>query len=177
MRFWAVCASLLCFGCGDHDHPPVPEQEETFQPLVGLEDWSPIERERDPFIEDEPPAECEAPGVSVEEEQSWLELDTTECGFITVIAGAQGDVEEGQEMSLEVSHFDLDAAEPASAELRLRFEDCDVWEKSIAIPGDASVYRERFASPCSIAQGGQVLFHLHNHGQNTYQLRDISVLR
>ncbi|MDF3067141.1 MAG: hypothetical protein K0R38_2742 [Polyangiaceae bacterium] len=167
---------FFLFGCGDHDHP-ITDEETTFQSLVGVEDWGTIAREVDPFVDEESPPECEAPGVVVEEEQSWLELDTTECGFITVAAGAGSDVEEGQELSVNVSHFDLDAAEPASAELRLRFEACDAWEKTIPIPSKANVYSERFPSPCAIAQGGQVFFHLHNHGQNTYQLRDISVLR
>lgn len=177
MRFWSLCAVTLLAGCGDHDHPPTPEAETTLQSLVGVQDWASIAREVDPFVGDDSPPECEVPGVRVEEEQSWLELDTTECGFITVAAGARFGVDEGQELTLNVSHFDLDAAEPARAELRLRFEDCDVWEKSIVIPSDANVYNERFASPCAIAQGGRAFFHLHNHGQNTYQLRDISVLR
>ncbi len=177
MRVWVTMASLLMLGCGDHDALPTPEAEKSFQPLVTLEDWGPLARELDPFADADTPEACESEGVRVEEEQSWLELDTTACGFITLAAGAGYGVEEGQELALSVSHFDLDAAEPSTAELRLRFEECDVWEKSIPIPSDARVYEERFSSPCAIAQGGRVLFHLHNHGQNTYQLRDISVLR
>lgn len=178
MHLGLVVMALVLFGCGDHDHPVTPESEKTFQPLVGLEDWKPLAPERDPFAsEGELPPECDGSYWRVEEAQSWLELDTTECGFITLAAGANAVVEEGQELSLEVSHYDLDAAEPATAELRLRFEDCDVWESSLAIPSAANVYRERFASRCPIAQGGQVMFHVHNHGQNTYQLRSLNVLR
>ncbi|RYZ06885.1 MAG: hypothetical protein EOO73_13920 [Myxococcales bacterium] len=182
MRISSLCAAALLFGCGDHDHPPTPAEETTFQPLIEVEDLAPIGREVDPFVSEqppleEPPLECETSGVLLEEEQHWLELDTAECDFITVAAGARFAVEEGQELSLSVSHFDLKAAEPATAELRLRFEECDVWQKSIAIPSAANVLTERFAAPCGIAQGGQVFFHLHNHGQNTYQLRSLEVLR
>jgi hypothetical protein len=177
MRLWPACASLLLLGCGDHDSLPIPEAARSFQTLVGVEDWKPLARERDPFVEDESPPACTTEFARVEEEQGWLELDTAECSFITLAAGANAAVEAGQELSLEVSHFDLDAAEPATAELRLRFEGCDVWGESIAIPSAANVYQERFSSPCPIAQGGQVMFHVHNHGQNTYQLRSLKVLR
>jgi hypothetical protein len=177
MRVWPVCASVLLWACGDHDHPPTPEAEKSFQPLVGAEDWTPRARERDPFVGEEPPPACDLPGVRLEEEQGWLELDTTECGFITVAGGARDDVEQGQELALAVSHFDLEASEPATAELRLRFEECDVWSESIAIPSSANLIEARFDSPCPITQGGQVLFHLRNHGENTYQLRSLEVLR
>jgi hypothetical protein len=178
MRLLSLFALPLLFGCADHDQPPVRETEESFQPLVALDDWAAVERDDDPFVDaDAPPEDCVSPGVRVEEDQSWLELDTTQCGFITVSANARVAVEEGQKLKLDVSHFDLDAAEPATAELRLRFDDCEAWENSIAIPSPANVYESEFESPCEVAQGGQVLFHLHNHGQNTYQLRRVSVLR
>lgn len=177
-RMWYLCAAALLFGCADHDQPPVRETERTFQPLVELDDWTAVSRDDDPFVEDDaPPEDCVSPGVRVEDDQSWLELDTTQCGFITVAADARFDVAEGQKLKLEVSHFDLDAAEPATAKLRLRFETCEAWENAIAIPSPANVYELEFDSPCQVAQGGRVLFHLHNHGQNTYQLRSISVLR
>jgi hypothetical protein len=178
MRISSLCAAALLFGCADHDQPPVRETEESFQPLVELEDWTAVERDDDPFVdEDAPPDACVSSGVRIEDEQNWLELDTTQCGFITVAADARFAVAEGQKLKLEVSHFDLDAAEPATAELRLRFDDCEAWENSIAIPSPANVYEIELESPCQVAQGGQVLFHLHNHGQNTYQVRAISVLR
>jgi len=178
MRAYLVLGSLLVFGCGDHDHPPTADIDKSPQPLVALEDWVQSAREQDPFVNpDSPPPECEQSGVRAEDAQGFLELDTNECNFITVIAGARYDVAEGEELQLEVSHFDLEAAAPAKANLRLWFEECAVWEKSIAIPSAAKVYSERFASPCPISQGGQVLLHVSNHGQNTYQFRSLTVLR
>jgi hypothetical protein len=177
MRAYLVLGSLLFLGCGDHDHPPTAEVDKSPQPLVALEDWVTAAREQDPFVTPDSPPECEQSGVRAEEAQRWLELDTNECDFITVIAGARYDVAEGDELQLDVSHFDLDAAAPSKAEVRLWFAECPVWEKSIAIPSAAQVYSERFASPCPIAQGGQVLLHVSNHGQNTYQFRSLTVLR
>ena len=83
----------------------------------------------------------------------------------------------GQSLELTVSHYDLNAPAPATAELRLRFEACDAWSATIPIPSAANVDKEQFASPCALPDGGAVLFHLHNHGQNTYQLQDLSSLR
>jgi hypothetical protein len=55
--------------------------------------------------------------------------------------------------------------------------ECEAWSKLIPIPSPAAVYEEQFASPCALAANGRVLFHLDNHGQNTYQLQELSSLR
>jgi hypothetical protein len=178
VRLACLWVTPLLFGCADHDQPSPSETEGSFESLVELEAWSAVARADDPFVDvDAPPDACVSPGVRVEDAQHWLELDTGQCGFITVSAEARFAITRGTRLRLALSHFDLDAAEPASAELRLSFDGCPVWESSIAIPQPASVYELEFDSGCAVAQGGQVLFHLRNHGQNTYQLRDISALR
>lgn len=178
MRLRRLCALSLLAGCGDHDHPPSVEAERDFRPLVELEDWAAVARADDPFVDaEDPPPACDGDGFIIEEEQDWLEMDTGECSWVTLGAAARGDVAEGQELRIDVSHFDLDAAEPATATLRLSLNGCEAWSNMIAIPSSANVYQPTLASPCAVAQGAQVLFHLHNHGQNTYQLRGVSALR
>jgi len=144
--------------------------------LVSLEGWTAVTRADDPFVvEGEEPPECE-PAFHVEDAQNWLEVDTTACKWVTLTQTTRAEVAEGDRLEFDFSHFDLDADAPATAELRLRFDDCDAWSKSIPIPGAADVYAEQFRSPCRLTSDSQVLFHLHNHGQNTYQLKDLSRL-
>ena len=163
-------------GCSSHTSEPGAAQ--SYQPLVTLDGWSSVSRLDDPFVSDgEVPADCVGPGFRLEQDSGWLEIDTGLCNWVTLSGMALHPVEVGQMLELDVSHYDLNAAEPSAAELRLTFESCAAWSKTIPIPSAAAVYSERFPSPCAPGDQGNVLFHLHNHGQNTYQLRSLSVLR
>ena len=164
----------LLVGCANEASPS--QAEPVFQALVAPDEWRAVARDADPFITDlEAAPECVAPGVRVEEQ--WLELDTSECTWITLVARAPFEVERGRELSVTLSHFDLNAPAAAEARAELTFDTCEAWSKPVTIPSAAAVYTETFASRCSLAAGGLVYFHLHNHGQNTWQLQDISVRR
>jgi hypothetical protein len=165
-------------GCANEPAPAPDETDETFQTLVPLEAWSSVARADDPFVtEPEAAPACVGPGFRLETDLQQLELDTGLCNWVTLSGSALFDVSAGQELQLEFSHYNLEAAAPATAELKLAFPDCDVWTKALAIPGAAEVYKEQFASPCALKTGQSVLFHLHNHGQNTYQVQDLAALR
>lgn len=165
-------------GCSTTAEPPPSKAEPTFQTLVPLEGWSSVSRADDPFVTDlELAPACVGPGFRLETDTQWLELDTGLCNWVTLTGDALFDVSTGQQLQLEFSHYNLEAAAPATAELQLSFPDCDVWAKELPIPGAAAVYKEQFASPCGLKAGQSVLFHLHNHGQNTYQLQSVSALR
>jgi hypothetical protein len=171
-----LAAFSVLAGCADGDAKKASAAQ-NFQPLVMLDDWSGVDRDADPFVSGDAPATCVGPGFRVEEDDNWLEVDTGLCNWVTLTGTALHAVEHGQLLELDLSHYDLNAAAPATAELRLTLEGCDAWEKSIPIPSAASVYVEQFPSPCALKESGRVLFHLNNHGQNTYQLRSLSVFR
>ena len=175
----AWLAGVATLGGCSHDPGTAPEPTgEVFQTLVPLEAWSSVARTGDPFVTDpEAAPACVGPGFRLETDLQQLELDTGLCNWVTLSGSALFDVSGGQQLELEFSHYNLEAAAPATAELKLAFPDCEVWKKQLAIPGAAEVYREQFASPCALKAGQSVLFHLHNHGQNTYQVQDLAVLR
>jgi hypothetical protein len=165
-------------GCSTNESAPSMAGQ-TFQTLVPLAAWSSVSRDADPFIEvaSAPPAACVGPGFRLEPVDDWLEIDTGLCNWVTLTGSAQAAVVEGQQLKLELSHYNLEAGAPAEAHLRMTLGACDAWSKVIPIPGAAAVYTEQFASPCALEANGAVLFHLDNHGQNTYQLQDLSSLR
>jgi hypothetical protein len=174
----ALAAIGLLVGCSANEPTPTGMPPQTFQTLVPLEGWSGVARDADPFIED-PSATpvCVGPGFRLEPIDDWLEIDTGQCNWVTLTGSAEAAVGEGQLLALTVSHFNLEAGAPAEAHLRLMLGECPAWSKMIAIPGAAAVYEEQFASPCALAASDRILFHLDNHGQNTYQLQDLSSLR
>lgn len=178
MTRWLVLSACFALGCASEGEPASNADAPHEAPLVALEAWSAVPRGDDPFVVDPAAAApCSTPSYRVEAEQGWLELDTTYCSWVTVTNRALVSVEQGERLRLKVSHYDLDAPEAAEAELRLRFGACEVWSKTFPIPSAADVSEEELASPCALHATDTVLFHLHNHGQNTYQLQSVTVLR
>lgn len=172
VRLAAPLAPVVLLACGCSQADPAGAKA-TPQPLVTLQGWSSVPHPQDPFVTASDLPDCVEPTFRIEDDQQWVEIDTTLCNWVTLAQAARVSVADGDQLEIDFSHYDLDAAAPASAELRLRFGDCDAWSKSIPIPSAALVYEERFRSPCSLNKGDKVLFHLHNHGQNTYQLKGI----
>jgi hypothetical protein len=173
-RWHYLGLALLSGACSDPAKPSEPEP--SYQPLVSIDGWSSVARDQDQFITDpDVVPSCVGDGFFIE--NSWLEIDTTVCSWVTIEGAARFAVEEGQELRLVVSHFDLVALEPSQGELKLRLGDCDAWQKSVAIPQPAAVYTETLAPPCSLEAGEAVQFHLHNHGQNNWQVQELTALR
>lgn len=169
--------ALATLGCAD-DAEPSKEPSPELVPLALLDDWQSVAPEDDPLLTeaDEAPT-CVGPGFWIERDLGWIEIDSGVCNWVTMRAAARGAVERGQTLALKVSHYDLVAGAPAEASLRLELGDCEAWSKTVTIPSPAAVYEEQFPSPCALAENATILFHVHNHGQNTYQLQGLSALR
>lgn len=177
----ALLGAALALGCADSDAPTPSASnagELSYEPLVALGDFRRVARQDDPFIDAAGAVpDCAAEGFRFEADQAWLEIDTGICGWVTVTTNALHAVVVEQRLKLRVSHFDLDAAPPAEAELGLKLGACDAWSRSLPIPSAARVDEEELASPCALPQGSPIFFHVQNHGQNTYQLQALEVLR
>ena len=106
-------------------------------------------------------------------EMSTIEVATDACNYLAVTQPSLLALEEGQPMQVIFYHFDLLAPEPALGHVAILVDGQVVWEKEIEIPGDANVFVEEFASPVTAELGSPVVFHLHNHGQNTWRLQDL----
>jgi hypothetical protein len=167
-------AGALPLGC--KGGAPSEPAAQGLQPLVAYDAWSGVEREADPFVIDAGAVpDCLGPGFYAEPDLGWVEIDTAECSWVTLRASAAAAVKGGSRLRVVVSHYDLDAPEPARAELKLAFGACEIWSKTVDIPGLAAVYEQELDSPCASERGGPVLFHLDNHGQNTWQLQELAV--
>ena len=143
-------------------------------PLVGPMEWMQVAADADPLPEHRP-AEVICPlGAWVFEAQG-LEVDTTGCNYGSFTQPGKVEVVKGNRLVASLYHFDLTAAEPATAHAALLIGSTIVWEAEIAIPGPANAFMIDLPSPVSAPVGTPVYFHLHNHGQNTWTLGSISV--
>jgi hypothetical protein len=140
--------------------------------LIDHEKWQVLEAGDDPLADHRPEMiDCGLAGWYLE--TSKLEVDTNFCNYLGVEQPSLVALEHGQMVKVIFYHFDLVAPEPALAHVAIMIDAQVLWEQEIAIPGDANVFVEEFASPISAALGSQVVVHLHNHGQNTWVLQDL----
>jgi hypothetical protein len=143
--------------------------------LIDHTKWMALEAQDDPLADHRPETiDCGLAGWYLE--TSKLEVDTNFCNYLAVGQPSLASLEQGQTVQLILYHFDLVAPEPALAHLAILIDGQVLWEQEVAIPGDAFVWQEEFASPFSAELGSQVVFHLHNHGQNTWVLQDLIAL-
>jgi hypothetical protein len=140
--------------------------------LIDHEKWVVLEASDDPLADHRPETiECGIAGWYLE--TSKLEVDTNLCNYLAVGQPSLVALEQGQMVEVIFYHFDLVAPEPALAHVAILIDEQVLWEQEIVIPGDANVFQETFVSPISAEPGSPVVFHLHNHGQNTWVLQDL----
>jgi hypothetical protein len=144
-----------------------------FVSLIDHELWAPLGTADDPLADHRPAeVDCKIAGWYIENE--FLEIDTNFCNYLALGQPSLAAITEGQRVRLGFYHFDLVAPEPALAHIAMLADGELLWEQEIAIPGAAWVYEIEFEAPFSAPAGADLVFHLHNHGQNTWALQALS---
>lgn len=167
----ALAPSLLAFGlfaCGDVDPPRF---------LIHWGDYRKLEAGEDPWAGERPDLiECSTT-VGFYPEGEGLEVDTGRCNYLSLELVTLTPILQGEQVTGQVSHFDLSAPEEAVAHVALALEGEILFERRVAIPGPADVYDFSFVSDRDLAAGSRLHLHLHNHGQNTWKFGALEVSR
>lgn len=144
-----------------------------FESLIDQTLWVQIDAQADPLA-DHRPAElqCSAAGWYLELES--LEVNTNYCNYLALHQPSLAPIQEGRGIRLGFYHFNLTAVGPGSAHIAMLVDGALLWEQDIEIPGTAAVYSLEFPAPLSAPAGADIVFHLHNHGQNTWVLQGLS---
>lgn len=136
--------------------------------LVEPTAWQPLAAADDPLA-DHRPAEVDcAFGLGWLVEPMGIEVNTAACNYGAFVQPALHPVVRGAQLSLRLYHFDLVAAEPATAHVVVMIGEHAIFEREIAIPGKADVYELDLVADFDAPAGTPVVLHLHNHGQNTW---------
>jgi hypothetical protein len=143
--------------------------------LIDHQQWQVLDAAADPLADHRPESvDCGSDGWLYE--ATTLEVRTDFCNYLAVGQPSLVALEQGQLVQVIFYHYDLVAPEPALGHVAIMIDGQMLWEQEIAIPGDANVFIEEFASPITAELGSQVVFHLHNHGQNTWVLQDLMAM-
>ncbi|MCA9688678.1 MAG: hypothetical protein KC636_03665 [Myxococcales bacterium] len=167
---WIIALALACATSS----PAETEDEATgeakvLRALIDAAAWSATTPEDDPFAAHRPAeVDCGLAGWTVE--GGILEIDTNYCDYVTLQQSSLVAVEVGDVIDLELGHFDLTAPAPTQAHYAVQLGEVVIWERELSIPRPGTVYRETITASQAFPAGAPVYVHLHNHGQNNYQL-------
>ena len=85
------------------------------------------------------------------------------------------DLLEGDTLRLTAWWDRLASETPATGHLAVLVGGEPVWEEDVTIPGEADVRELDFEMPFDAEAGSPVVFHVHNHGYNTWRLQTLQV--
>lgn len=105
-----------------------------------------------------------------------LAVDTLDCDYLAVHQPLLADVLEGDGLFVRLWHYELSAPEPTSAHWALHVGDALLYEETLDIPAESGMSAPEWTAERDYAAGEAVYFHLHNHGANSYNLIELSVI-
>lgn len=181
-----ICiASIIYVSCSQSVPRDLTTQTDTSDasvlhdvPLIDHTRWRAYPAEEDPLASHQPPhVDCGPGGWYVEPafEVPLLEIDTNYCNYVLLEHPLLVDLAEGDTVTVEVRHYDLRAPDPASAHVAIWMGDALEWETHVSIPNTAAVEIAHFRVSRARIAGELVRLHLHNHGQNTWQIAGMNV--
>lgn len=138
--------------------------------------WAFLPADKDP-LKVERPATIACGIAGWGPENGKLEIDTARCNYLAVGQPALSGASIGSRIIGKISHYDLTFPEPALAHTALFVGGKLLWERTVAIPGPADVIDVDASVTSAFSAGVPVVFHLHNHGQNNWQLAPLSVIK
>ncbi len=171
----AVGATLL--GCaptaGCPEDPPLIS-------LIDHEEWKQVPMEEDPFA---PGAEdeiypCEERDITVEqfnEVTSWSVI-TGSCNWATVSQPLPRDLAPGDELFVKLFWFSQRDFPGAVANVALAVGDDVVVSRQVEVPTEAALLETTALVPSDAPAGTPLIFHVGNHGTNSWNLIDVSLV-
>jgi hypothetical protein len=157
--------------------------------LVDEQSWTIVGLDDDPFV----PADAETGDGAVDGrpvctdadsffevfvgEDSWTILTRT-CGWGTIVQPGLVAVRAGEEMTLRIWFFEhLASFGATAAHLSVTIGDRELWSRELPLPQtESGLVLERIAAPWDVAVGEPIRWHVDNHGSNSWNFLELSVL-
>lgn len=163
-----VVLGLLVSCTGEPPEPPEPQM------LVDHELWVELGPEDDPFEDRPDEVDCSplAYGYEFIGEHS-LEVDLTDCDYLSASQPSLVGVEPGDDLEVRLWHNAL-SGPAGQSHIALMLDGELVWEVFLEIPGTSELLNQVLPSTVTAPAGSEVVYHVHNHGSNTYNLIEFS---
>ena len=144
--------------------------------LVASNAWRVMGAVDDPFDDRPEGASCPDGAYMAEllSETPVFSVDTGDCTYLTAEQRSLRHVVAGEKLVVRVWHFALHASESALAHVAVRVGERTLLDTTVPIPAAGGLINIEQAASESIPEGAPVYFHLHNHGDNSWSLVELS---
>ena len=148
--------------------------------LIAAENWTAVPLSEDPYASFHPGTNaCPPTGYGLEDlgGENSLYIDAQDCAYLTVAQPAAVEVDEGDRIRVRIWHFALVALDAATATIAMTVNGHSVFEAFVPIPSEGALLPDpnlRMEADFESDAGAPVLFHLRNHGTNSYNLIELS---
>ena len=164
-----------CAPTPDESSAPSPDESPLrWYPLVEGDAWRILDPEADPYRA-ALVGRTRCDRTDFGEEYGGVELSTVRCGYLTLSQGLQRSIARGALIELQFWHSSLVSERPHEGLIALRIGEEELLRQPISIPADAKSWTLRWESERALDVDTEVLFHVHNHGANSYVLYRLSV--
>jgi len=144
--------------------------------LIAHDLWKPLEPADDPF--GDRPADPSCPSTSLMAElladERVFSVETGACHYLTVTQPSRRAVAAGESLKVRLWHFALTASMPAEAHASVVVDGVTLLDERVTIPGPGGLLVKEVRVTSDIPAGAPVYFHLHNHGDNSWSLVEVS---
>lgn len=144
--------------------------------LIDHRRWKRVELADDSFADAPSDVFCDL-GATMSEtlaDEPVFSVDTGLCNYVTVSQPLLRAVAEGETLKVRLWHFELNAPMPAEAHAAVMVDGVSALDERIAIPSAGGLLTRELRATRALPAGAPVLFHLHNHGANSWALVEVS---
>lgn len=149
------------------------------RPVVSAYAWQLVDAAADPFGDMRPSdSECDPAGLAVEDGAGGpeFEIDTGVCNYASVGQPALTAGIAGETLRVRIWHDDLTSLDgEAAGYVGIQIGDTIVYEADVPIPAEAGLLSADLALLSAFEVGTDVVVHIHNHGENTWSVVELSV--
>jgi hypothetical protein len=171
-----LVAVALCGACGGPDEVPLCEVRTS---VIDHHAWQQVAVESDPFAAE---GERCAPDSNMRAEDLGGELsytiETRGCRWGTVWQAAPFALSEGETLNVRLWYFSQTSFDVAAANLVVAVGDLPMWSRQVPLPAsEGGLAVDSVLAPRDVAAGEPLLFHVENHGVNSWNLIEVTVSR
>lgn len=145
--------------------------------IVDFDAFAPAFGAEDPFAARRPAdAVCTPDGYRSEDfgGEPSFELFTGFCDYLSAAQPLPVALPAGATLQIRLWHFELTSTTPAEAFVAVALGGAEVWSTTIAIPSASGLVLEEWVLGEAVPAGAPLVFHVDNHGANSYALLEIS---
>jgi hypothetical protein len=146
------------------------------EPVVRADAWTVVPLERDPYAEHHPGTECPPASFGVEDlggEDTFF-INVQDCAYLTIEQPSLVEVEKDDLLRIRLWHFRLQALGASTATITMTIGGEPILDEKIPIPSDSKLIATINPIGLDAEAGSPVVFHLRNHGNNSYNLIEVS---